>query len=87
MHHHEDAWQQSMEDPLGGFHRSHFSLPGIVIATPGRLVAHLQGTPGFSVLGLRFLVGFPALRHKIFCSIHIYALPVFREDLQSAPKL
>lgn len=28
----------------------------IVVATPGRLVAHLQGTPGFGLAGLQFLV-------------------------------
>ena len=28
----------------------------IVVATPGRLVAHLQGTPGFSLADLQFLV-------------------------------
>ena len=29
----------------------------IVVATPGRLVAHLQGTPGFHLADLQFLVG------------------------------
>lgn len=33
----------------------------IVVATPGRLVAHLQGTPGFSLADLQFLVCFPSL--------------------------
>ena len=28
----------------------------IVIATPGRLTAHLRGTPGFGLAALRFLV-------------------------------
>lgn len=28
----------------------------ILIATPGRLMAHLQGTPGFTLSHLRFLV-------------------------------
>jgi superfamily II DNA/RNA helicase len=28
----------------------------IVVATPGRLVAHLQGTPGFGLADLQFLV-------------------------------
>lgn len=28
----------------------------ILVATPGRLIAHLEGTPGFSLASLRFLV-------------------------------
>ncbi len=28
----------------------------IVVATPGRLTAHLRGTPGFDLAALRFLV-------------------------------
>ena len=28
----------------------------IVVATPGRLTAHLRGTPGFNLAALRFLV-------------------------------
>ena len=28
----------------------------IVVATPGRLTAHLRGTPGFGLAALRFLV-------------------------------
>ena len=32
------------------------AAPDVVVATPGRLVAHLQGTRGFSLGGLQFLV-------------------------------
>ncbi|KAF6254695.1 P-loop containing nucleoside triphosphate hydrolase protein [Scenedesmus sp. NREL 46B-D3] len=32
------------------------SGPQLLVATPGRLMAHLQGTAGFSLAGLRFLV-------------------------------
>lgn len=32
------------------------SGPRLLVATPGRLMAHLQGTPGFRLSGLRFLV-------------------------------
>lgn len=55
-----------MEDLLRGLHQQQHALPSIVIATPGRLVAHLQSTPGFSVAGLRFLV----------CPMGLAALPV-----------
>ena len=51
-----DAWSRGTKDRLGGLEQQRHALSGIVIATPGRLVAHLQSTPGFSVLGLRFLV-------------------------------
>ncbi len=32
------------------------SGPDVMIATPGRLMAHLTGTPGFTLRDLRFLV-------------------------------
>ena len=35
----------------------HLHTPAdILVATPGRLIAHLEGTPGFSLSALRFLV-------------------------------
>lgn len=37
----------------------------IVVATPGRLVAHLQGTPGFGLAGLQFLVGADVARRLL----------------------
>jgi ATP-dependent RNA helicase DDX51/DBP6 len=33
-----------------------FTAADIVVATPGRLIAHLEGTPGFSLSHLRFLI-------------------------------
>jgi len=30
--------------------------PAVIVATPGRLIAHLEGTPGFNLHNLRFLV-------------------------------
>lgn len=36
-------------------------LADIVVATPGRLVDHIDQTPGFSLWHLRFLVGCPPL--------------------------
>jgi ATP-dependent RNA helicase DDX51/DBP6 len=30
--------------------------PSIIVATPGRLIAHLEGTPGFNLQNLKFLV-------------------------------
>jgi ATP-dependent RNA helicase DDX51/DBP6 len=32
------------------------AAPDVVVATPGRLAAHLRGTPGFTLRALRFLV-------------------------------
>lgn len=50
------AWPLGPEDLPGGLQQQRHDLPSIVVATPGRLVAHLQSTPGFNVQGLRFLV-------------------------------
>ena len=37
----------------------------ILVATPGRLMAHLRGTPGISLHHLHFLVGIP-LMHRFY---------------------
>ncbi|KAK9824770.1 hypothetical protein WJX74_007298 [Apatococcus lobatus] len=55
-YHQDKTWPHSTEDVSGSLPQTRQALPAIVIATPGRLVAHLQSTPGFSMLGLRFLV-------------------------------
>eukprot|EP00096_Caligus_rogercresseyi_P014153 TRINITY_DN6680_c0_g1_i1.p1 TRINITY_DN6680_c0_g1~~TRINITY_DN6680_c0_g1_i1.p1 ORF type:complete len:572 (-),score=143.54 TRINITY_DN6680_c0_g1_i1:50-1765(-) len=39
-----------------GLSGEYHSLADIVIATPGRLVEHLQNTPGFSLVHLRYLI-------------------------------
>jgi hypothetical protein len=42
----------------------------IVVATPGRLVAHLQGTRGFSLANLQFLVGSCCTNRWAFAAGH-----------------
>jgi hypothetical protein len=39
----------------------------VLIATPGRLMAHLSHTPGFTLAHLKFLVG-DGCRHTAACS-------------------
>lgn len=39
-----------------GYDESVYEAPDIVVATPGRLMDHLSGTPGFTLTHLRYLV-------------------------------
>ncbi|KAL6765098.1 P-loop containing nucleoside triphosphate hydrolase protein [Haematococcus lacustris] len=49
----EERWQQQGAGGVGEGERSSVE---VLVATPGRLVAHLQHTPGFTLSHLRFLV-------------------------------
>ncbi|GFH21644.1 DEAD-box ATP-dependent RNA helicase [Haematococcus lacustris] len=49
----EEGWQQQGAGGVGEGERSSVE---VLVATPGRLVAHLQHTPGFTLSHLRFLV-------------------------------
>ena len=55
MNHHPAALTQSAE-ASAFISESGISAADVVVATPGRLMAHLRGTPGFSLTYLRFLV-------------------------------